>query len=277
MTRVTFGALAKAVDPMKITFSNLGMIKRTTLDLAPLTVIIGPNNSGKTYLAYATYRAFHTDEEWGPPAASPSYLVSRKGFVGIPIDERFDDLVAQAVHGRVEQLGRELGKFFQDSSGKLFQKTELGLNVEPNEVRAAVEDALRLWPFSSSISFKNGVVSIPLANENGSHGGSYLVWRFMLLVYQVLLPRTLLLPAERNAFIITYKMLANRRYKLLKDAQREIFAKRSITKGQLDLLREQGEVRYPRPVEDFLDFLTDVELSAEPLPHDKNPFQVHKS
>lgn len=30
---------------MKITFSNLGAIKKTTLDLRPLTVIIGPNNS----------------------------------------------------------------------------------------------------------------------------------------------------------------------------------------------------------------------------------------
>jgi hypothetical protein len=89
-----------------------------------------------------------------------------------------------------------------------------------------------------------------------------------------LLPSPLLLPAERNAFIITYKMLANRRYKILKDAQRELFTKRSITKRQLDLLREQGEVRYPRPVEDFLDFLTDVELSSGPLPSDKNPFQM---
>lgn len=38
--------------------------------------------------------------------------------------------------------------------------------------------------------------------------------------------------------------------------------------------REQGEVRYPRPVEDFLDFLTDVELSSSPLPRVKNPFQA---
>lgn len=38
---------------MKITFSNLGAIKKTTLDLRPLTVIIGPNNSNKTYIAYS--------------------------------------------------------------------------------------------------------------------------------------------------------------------------------------------------------------------------------
>ncbi|MFN7502818.1 MAG: AAA family ATPase, partial [Dolichospermum sp.] len=40
---------------MKIKFSNLGSIQETELDLRPLTVIIGPNNSGKTYSAYSTY------------------------------------------------------------------------------------------------------------------------------------------------------------------------------------------------------------------------------
>ncbi|MBD2138501.1 AAA family ATPase [Anabaena sp. FACHB-1237] len=40
---------------MKIQFSNLGSIKETELDLRPLTVIIGPNNSNKTYIAYSTY------------------------------------------------------------------------------------------------------------------------------------------------------------------------------------------------------------------------------
>jgi predicted ATPase len=40
---------------MKIKFSNLGSIQETELDLRPLTVIIGPNNSGKTYIAYSTY------------------------------------------------------------------------------------------------------------------------------------------------------------------------------------------------------------------------------
>ena len=40
---------------MKIKFSNLGLIKETELDLRPLTVIIGPNNSNKTYIAYCVY------------------------------------------------------------------------------------------------------------------------------------------------------------------------------------------------------------------------------
>ena len=40
---------------MKIRFYNLGQIKETELDLKPMTVIIGPNNSNKTYIAYSVY------------------------------------------------------------------------------------------------------------------------------------------------------------------------------------------------------------------------------
>ncbi len=37
---------------MKIKVYNLGIIKEANIDLKPLTIFIGPNNSGKTWLAY---------------------------------------------------------------------------------------------------------------------------------------------------------------------------------------------------------------------------------
>ncbi len=67
-----------------------------------------------------------------------------------------------------------------------------------------------------------------------------------------------LLPAERNAFIITYKILASKRLKNLRSIQRERISTRA--ERELELLREQGDISYPQPTEDFLDFLTDVEL-----------------
>ena len=257
---------------MKITFSNLGTIKRTTLDLAPLTVIIGPNNSGKTYVAYATYGLFHGGEESEIGLPNPR-AVFQPDAVQIPINKHFEGAVARMVRSRSQELGGQLETFFQDSSGKLFSKTRLRLDVESTEVRAAVEGTLTRWPYADQTSLVSDTVLITTGSKSRSAAYDYVI-AFMIYMERALLPKPLLLPAERNAFIITYKMLANRRYKLLKDAQREIFARRSVTKRQLDLLREQGEVRYPRPVEDFLDFLTDVELSAGPLPRGKNPFHA---
>jgi len=40
---------------MKFEFSNLGAIDEATVDLAPLTVICGKNNTGKTYITYAIH------------------------------------------------------------------------------------------------------------------------------------------------------------------------------------------------------------------------------
>ncbi|WP_437303698.1 AAA family ATPase [Sorangium sp. So ce388] len=257
---------------MKITFSNLGTIKRTTLDLAPLTVIIGPNNSGKTYVAYATYGLFHGGEKSLIEPPRPR-AVFRGNAALIPIDEHFEGVVARMIRSRSEALDRELETFFQDSSGKLFSKTKLELYIESADVRAGLEGTLKRWPSQPRISLEGDPPSIAIDGIGRAAIQHYLS-AFILLLTRDLLPKPLLLPAERNAFIITYKMLANRRYKLLKDAQREIFTRRSVTKRQLDLLREQGEVRYPRPVEDFLDFLTDVELSAGPLPRSKSPFQM---
>ncbi|WP_438004441.1 ATP-binding protein [Sorangium sp. So ce321] len=258
---------------MKITFSNLGTIRRTTLDLAPLTVIIGPNNSGKTYVAYATYGLFQDGEELAFAHVRDLRVVVRGDALQIPIDKHLESFVARILRAHSEELGGRLDTFFQDSSGKLFSNTRLRLDIESAELRAAVESNLKRLPYPGQFSVKSSAVFIKMDGSDRAAVGVYSS-AFIHNLIRELFPKPLLLPAERNAFIITYKMLANRRYKLLKDAQREIFAKRSVTKRQLDLLREQGEVRYPRPVEDFLDFLTDVELSAGPLPRGKSAFHA---
>ena len=38
---------------MKVGIGKLGIIENTEIDLKPLTIFVGPNNSGKTWLAYA--------------------------------------------------------------------------------------------------------------------------------------------------------------------------------------------------------------------------------
>jgi predicted ATPase len=38
---------------MKITFHNLGAVSEAEIDQKPLTIFVGPNNTGKTWTAYA--------------------------------------------------------------------------------------------------------------------------------------------------------------------------------------------------------------------------------
>lgn len=66
---------------MKITIRNLGVIKKAEINLKPLTILVGPNNSGKTWLAYTLASIFGpyafskylktTEEREVPPFFSP--------------------------------------------------------------------------------------------------------------------------------------------------------------------------------------------------------------
>ncbi len=40
---------------MKLTIDNLGKIIHSELELNKLTILVGDNNSGKTYITYSTY------------------------------------------------------------------------------------------------------------------------------------------------------------------------------------------------------------------------------
>ena len=57
--------LLPARDTLEIEVTDFGPIVEAKVDLRPLTVFIGPSNTGKSYLAiliYALHRYFSNDE-----------------------------------------------------------------------------------------------------------------------------------------------------------------------------------------------------------------------
>ncbi len=43
---------------MKVTIKNLGAVREAEIELKPLTVFVGPNNTGKTWTAYIVSAIF---------------------------------------------------------------------------------------------------------------------------------------------------------------------------------------------------------------------------
>ncbi|MDM8549315.1 AAA family ATPase [Desulfobacterales bacterium HSG2] len=271
---------------MNIKFHNLGKIRETELDLRPLTVIIGPNNSNKTYIAYSVYALW----EWLGSGESPIFKADSHAIRewlernGIPLFEPKDefslpvDIIVRILSEayRKEHITLNLEKFFQDSSHKLFADANLEIELSVKEEIGKIfargkqisSDDSFLFETKEELLFvrpndiKENHISRSYPMPSGlegvtAKGVSDSELFFLADISGLLFPVPLAFPAERNALILTYKLLSNRRYKLMKD----ILGNRNFNRRQAEMLKGQ---RYPKPIEDFLDFLTDVEMAKEP-------------
>ncbi len=265
---------------MNIRFHNLGKIKETELDLKPMTVIIGPNNSNKTYVAYSVYGLWQTFMETDLTASEFPLQLAPDGSMSIKL-EALQKAFETEISDNVTNFSSELESFYQDSSGSLFSHTRYEIMMSQQEFRALLEPlsgtSLTVYgkgDMQVSLEESSLVLSLPgktaQSVSNSQNFYSHDTWLFEATIAlnislrRHLFGRPYLLPAERNAFVITYKVLANRRLKLMLDAQRRLFSSRETSKRQLDLLREVGEVRYPQPIEDFLELLFEIETEANP-------------
>jgi AAA domain, putative AbiEii toxin, Type IV TA system/AAA ATPase domain len=241
----------------KLTFKNLGPIREAKLELRPLTVIIGANNTGKTYLAYATY-ALLTKLRGASSAIVVEAWPPRLNDTAEALTQQTERRLAEGVQQWARLAPEELTEFFQDTMGWLFHECEV------------VGDS-----FASTEAFAAEAGELLRAFKARAEDDDFILTRLMeqslMMALLEAFPRPVMLPAERNAFIISYRMLANRRYRVLRDGIRGLRSPQS-TPRQVQLLHEQGDVRYPTPLEDFLDFLSDVELSS-PKPTSADAFQ----
>lgn len=270
---------------MIIRFHNLGTIEETELDLRPMTVIIGRNNTNKTYIAYSVYGLWQYLHSGARPPTTD--MVSSGDAFTINVETLRKDFTT-FTRRAVAAFEKELAVFYQDSSRSLFSKTHYEVDVSATDFTRALGNlsgqTVRmptngLPEFRMSLEETNVLLRPtgppPAAlfddDDDDDNNDEWKLHRAGNLLNAQLrrsvFPKPYLLPAERNAFVITYKVLANRRLKLLLNAQRRMFSEeRKSKQRQQDLLREAGEVRYPQPIEDFLDLLFDIETNVKPMP-----------
>jgi len=269
---------------MKITFSNLGAIKKTTLDLRPMTVIIGPNNSNKTYIAYSIYGLWQNlkshyrgNTELAPIAELFTKKSNTEFVASLENLEFVDKLLADIdryINSRVWMFLHEINEYFQDTSLKIFSQTAFALELTKENLLDTIKNLKKtdydatssqgnLPTIYSTLSITDTIISIKTSEEvtqtNRIWLSSILLGNFAENLINTLFNNPLLFPAERNSFVITYKMLNTRRFRILRENQRRFFYE-GHKEREIDLMREQGDIRYPQPIEDFLDFLTDVEF-----------------
>jgi len=89
---------------MKLTLTNFGRIDHAELDIRPLTVFIGPNNTNKTWAAYALYglgRGLSAGELLGPAMVGTSEPVS-------PVLKRLREILGDLFNPDVVGAGKSV-------------------------------------------------------------------------------------------------------------------------------------------------------------------------
>lgn len=99
---------------MKISVSNLGIIQEeTSIDLKPLTIFIGPNNAGKTWLAYALSGIFGS---YGSREYAQAYAENKVKNIYEQLNSAIEDVLAK------ENATIDLRQFIDDYGERYFNE-----------------------------------------------------------------------------------------------------------------------------------------------------------
>ena len=119
----TYGRARKPLPKhydVKISVEQFGPIKKGTIDLRPLTVFVGPSNTGKTYLAILIYALHRT----------------LRGFPRFPNMERYLFPHAEELSLSTDEIERILHKVYGDRQPALFSDL-------PNRIQELTKGVLR--------------------------------------------------------------------------------------------------------------------------------------
>ena len=217
---------------MKVTVRNLGMISQAEIDMKPLTMLVGPNNAGKTWLTYllAGLLGSHGRQEY-IKAYTNGELTEGLPFIETLVDDILSKGLAsldmaQFVDEQGETCLNQVASFASTwiaeflGTGKIdFRNLEIG--IELADSKQALQDCLAKSSIDGKIGFglyeKKALLTAKKAAEDHQllfytsgetvHGQS-LVDAIKELVTNILLQRlfqniyteTHVFPAERTTF-----------------------------------------------------------------------------
>jgi hypothetical protein len=154
---------------MKVTIQNLGVIQKAEIDLRPLTIFIGPNNAGKTWLAYTLVGIFGS-HGWNEYAQA--YAEGKLPRVYPPLDNAIEKVLAEGnatidLHKFAEEYGEmyfnNVADFARHWMGE-FMSTQLALfdnmDLSISLAEAEAEFLARVVKHSLQSNIAGGLLTI---------------------------------------------------------------------------------------------------------------------
>lgn len=242
---------------MKITLQSFGRLKTAEVDLKPLTLFCGPNNTGKTYAMYGVYglvkRIASPRLEFLEPLLAD---LNARGALEIDLEPLLEQHRADIVGRAASAFQKMLPRFFS-AEPDLFAETKVSVAVPASDAalfRDRGKDYHQKSPDGKTViqitkPAGSMTMSVTLSEKPAADLLRQILSDVMVeAAYGDWAGRVLLLPAERAGLNLFYRELNSRRAALLHHAsQAEI--------NPAELLRDIFVSRYPQPIADYIDLL----------------------
>jgi AAA15 family ATPase/GTPase len=254
---------------MKIKITNIGAMQKADLELGDLTIICGPNNSGKTYVTYALYGFLaywqRSLDIIHVPFSSVDRLLT-EGSVSVDIQE-YIDKASSIMDKCCVNFAKSLPEVFASAS-KNFVDSSFSVHLSPGDIQPAsdferIMGAAKTNLFSISKSPDSQLVSVSLLVEKEAitipqHMISRIIGVALKeIVFGNIFPRPFIASAERTGAAIFRKELNFARNKL--------FENMSIVDKDVDPLDLFFQLKsdYSMPVRANVDFTRQLETVAK--------------
>lgn len=244
-------------------FEQLGGVKSGEVDFKPLTILCGPNNTGKTWVMYALY-GFIEKLSGNLKLPEVKKIISslyEDGSAELDLEEWIRKHFAEILRKINKQASSRLSSVFNSGQG-VFDGAKFTWNISETEL---IDSAYNQQIAYSLVLGKHNHQILKARKEAGE-----TVINFTLLdsefpnledvisgvLVTVVLGKlqgnnTFLMPAERNGLHLFFNELSNRRTALLHHASKSDFDLSLLLKDVLGS-------RYAEPIADYIDWLNDL-------------------
>ncbi|MDY6993027.1 MAG: hypothetical protein SVR94_10560 [Pseudomonadota bacterium] len=250
---------------MKIQFKKLGVIQQGELSLNDLTLLCGPNNTGKTYLMYSLYglldKKFEVNFNFVENIIIAELIKNKVYHFNLQhlIAEQFETILQQIAQGFQERLPTLFGvttENFANTKVKLEFNQDIALK---NALRNRWQTRLTLGEKESDwfldIEKPADTVDVTLTLQDKGIPKRILVELISASIARLILSqvarRCFLLPSERAGLNLFFKELSSIRNRLLHHAQKDDI-------DPMEVLKDIVKSRYAEPISDYIQFLNDM-------------------
>lgn len=258
---------------------KLGVVEELNLDLKEMTIFIGPNNSGKTYVSYFVYGIISYilsndiiifEDEIREGNKFSFNIENLKQELVQKIKKGIDENESQIIVDNFKTSKEGFKKFSQNITEKeiefILGALKFDAELENDNIFSGVEKFF-------SVKLINGVVSISFENEFPAGPEEFLKRMFSSFIKeQVLdLPKVFYVPAERagiNVFRSELDITRANTFSLLtqavqlanlQDTKKEKDSKFELLNNSMNLISDRS--LYPKPISDYISYLNKMNAS----------------